>query len=243
MNKRWEISWLHQSFVWVNSFCITLLPFCAWQTWNQILELDTAILDGTVLVQSDATSKPVYHPQACQTELSRLCLLFWQCLGGGFGFFAWKGLILVKSVKKQDFKILHGSSTKLEWLSWGWLSSSVLFFWMTLFYCRERISLFSIQYNAFIIFHLSLFHICLFWISRYRLSSIAKVFYWKPISIFYRSAVHYFESYTPLPSRGIEFQLQSCKAGLLVLWFPAITWNTWILYINSSVVTTFWAAV
>lgn len=86
--------------------------------WNQILELDAAILDAIVLVQSDATSKPVYHPQACQTELSLLCLFFWQCLGGGFGIFAWKGLMLVKSVKNQkDFKILHGSSTKFEWLS------------------------------------------------------------------------------------------------------------------------------
>lgn len=87
--------------------------------WNQILELDSAILDAIVLVQSDATSKPVYHPQACQTELSLLCLFFWQCLGGEFGiiFFSGKGLMLVKSVKKQDFKILHGSSTKFEWLS------------------------------------------------------------------------------------------------------------------------------
>lgn len=86
--------------------------------WNQILALDTAILDAIVLVQSDATSKPVYRPQACQTELSLLCLFFWQRLGGRSGFFAWKGLMLVKSVKKQqDFKILHGSSTKFEWLS------------------------------------------------------------------------------------------------------------------------------
>lgn len=168
------------------------------------MELDTAILDAIVLVQSDATSQPVYHPRACQTELSLLCLFFWQCLGGGFGIFAWKALMLVKCVKKQqDFKILHGSSAKLERLPEGWLSSSMLFFWMTLFHCRERISLFSIQYNAFIIFHLSLFHTCLFRIFWYRWSSTAKVFYWRPISIFYRAAVHYFESYISLPSRGI----------------------------------------
>lgn len=58
-----------------------------------------------------------------------------------------------------------------------------------------------------------------------RLSSTAKLFYWRPISIFYGAAVHYFESYIPLPYRGIEFQLPSCKAGLLlVLWFSGITW-------------------
>lgn len=101
MNFR-EIPWQrNQSFVWVNSFCTTLLPFCVWQMWNQILALDTAILDAIVLVQSDAMSKPVYHPQACQTEPSLLCLFFWQCLGGGSGFFAWKGLMLVKSVKNN----------------------------------------------------------------------------------------------------------------------------------------------
>lgn len=130
-------------------------------------------------MQSDATSQSIYHPQACQTKLSLLCLFFFQCLGGGLDF-CLKELDACQVCKKtiQTSKYYMVVAPNLNHFPKADLAHLCYFVVWPCFIAGSAFLLhFSTHYNAFTIFHISLFHIWLFKISWYRLCHLQQKYF------------------------------------------------------------------